>query len=178
MLKKMQNPMFQKVMTLATLAVLTGAFQTVSAYAEETANPIPESKPAQWREHKKERMEKFFENHLKAKERFDANQDGTVDKTEFQQVSQERRENKREKFFENHPEAKERLDTNQDGTVDKTEFRQGHKNRQDKDNNPPGPKGGPGTNWENRPGPQGGPGASPDRRSGGEHRGGGPRKNG
>jgi hypothetical protein len=34
----------------------------------------------------------------------------------------------------------------------------------DRDNNPPGHAGGPGTNWENRPGPQGGPGASPDRR--------------
>jgi Spy/CpxP family protein refolding chaperone len=33
----------------------------------------------------------------------------------------------------------------------------------DRDNNPPGPAGGPGTNWENRPGPQGGPGARPDR---------------
>lgn len=34
----------------------------------------------------------------------------------------------------------------------------------DADNNPPGPVGGPGTNWENPPGPVGGPGASPDRR--------------
>ncbi len=34
----------------------------------------------------------------------------------------------------------------------------------DKDNNPPGPAGGAGSNWENRPGPQGGPGSSPDRR--------------
>lgn len=34
----------------------------------------------------------------------------------------------------------------------------------DRDNNPPGPRGGPGTNWENPPGPAGGPGASPDRR--------------
>lgn len=33
----------------------------------------------------------------------------------------------------------------------------------DRDNNPPGPRGGPGTNWENPPGPDGGPGASPDR---------------
>ena len=33
----------------------------------------------------------------------------------------------------------------------------------DRDNNPPGHVGGPGTNWENRPGPRGGPGASPDR---------------
>ena len=33
----------------------------------------------------------------------------------------------------------------------------------DRDGNPPGPVGGPGTNWENPPGPRGGPGASPDR---------------
>ncbi len=33
----------------------------------------------------------------------------------------------------------------------------------DRDDNPPGPAGGPGTNWENPPGPHGGPGASPDR---------------
>lgn len=33
----------------------------------------------------------------------------------------------------------------------------------DWDNNPPGPRGGPGTNWENPPGWRGGPGASPDR---------------
>ena len=35
----------------------------------------------------------------------------------------------------------------------------------DRDNNPPGWRGGPGTNWENPPGPAGGPGASPNRRS-------------
>ena len=35
---------------------------------------------------------------------------------------------------------------------------------EDVDDNPPGPVGGEGTNWENQPGPQGGPGASPDRR--------------
>ena len=34
----------------------------------------------------------------------------------------------------------------------------------DRDNNPPGRIGGPGTNWENPPGPIGGPGTSPDRR--------------
>ncbi len=33
----------------------------------------------------------------------------------------------------------------------------------DRDDNPPGPAGGPGTNWENPAGPVGGPGASPDR---------------
>ena len=37
----------------------------------------------------------------------------------------------------------------------------------DSDNNPPGSKGGVGTNWENPPGPQGGPGASPDHRKSG-----------
>lgn len=39
------------------------------------------------------------------------------------------------------------------------------KQRFDRGNNPPGPSGGPGTNWEknweNPPGPKGGPGASP-----------------
>lgn len=33
----------------------------------------------------------------------------------------------------------------------------------DFDNNPPGPAGGPGRNWENPPGWRGGPGTSPDR---------------
>jgi hypothetical protein len=33
----------------------------------------------------------------------------------------------------------------------------------DRDDNPPGPTGGRGTDWENPPGPRGGPGASPDR---------------
>jgi len=33
----------------------------------------------------------------------------------------------------------------------------------DADDNPPGPRGGRGTNWENPPGPAGGRGASPDR---------------
>ena len=36
--------------------------------------------------------------------------------------------------------------------------------RRDRDNNPPGPRGGAGTNWENPPGWRGGPGASPDYR--------------
>ena len=35
--------------------------------------------------------------------------------------------------------------------------------RKDRDNNPPGPQGGQGTNWENKPGPRGGAGASPNR---------------
>lgn len=35
----------------------------------------------------------------------------------------------------------------------------------DRVDNPPGPRGGPGTNWENPPGPIGGRGASPDVRA-------------
>lgn len=35
--------------------------------------------------------------------------------------------------------------------------------RLDRDGNPPGPRGGPGSNWNNPPGPKGGPGASPNR---------------
>lgn len=42
--------------------------------------------------------------------------------------------------------------------------------RRDGGNNPPGPRGGPGTNWENPPGPVGGPGASPNRGGGGRRR--------
>lgn len=44
------------------------------------------------------------------------------------------------------------------GTAGTSFARNGH------DDNPPGPAGGPGTNWENPPGWKGGPGASPDRR--------------
>lgn len=42
----------------------------------------------------------------------------------------------------------------------------GSADARDRDNNPPGPRGGPGTNWENPPGPAGGWGASADRRWG------------
>lgn len=49
------------------------------------------------------------------------------------------------------------------GYAPRTYYRD-HRYRYDRDNNPPGPRGGPGTNWENPPGPRGGPGASPDRR--------------
>ena len=44
---------------------------------------------------------------------------------------------------------------------DTKEALQDRKPRLDADNNPPGPRGGAGTNWENKPGPQGGPGAGP-----------------
>ena len=59
----------------------------------------------------------------------------------------------------------ERMDRNEDGTVGQAErakFRQ-ERRKADNDNNPPGPQGGAGTNWENPPGPQGGPGAGPNK---------------
>lgn len=40
----------------------------------------------------------------------------------------------------------------------------------DRDNNPPGPAGGPGTNWENPPGLKGGIGTSPNRHHRYRHR--------
>ena len=124
---------------------------------------------------KEQRREKFLENHPELKEKLDQNNDGTVDKKEYKEAKQERRE----KFLENHPKIENRLDRNNDGSVDKKEWRQGKEyrrehNGKDRDNNPPGPRGGRGTNWENRPGPAGGPGASPNR--GGGSYGGGRRK--
>ncbi len=82
----------------------------------------------------------------------------------------EKRKEKMEAWLEKHPNIKEKMDTNDDGTVDRAEFKQAKKERHknnaawDRDNNPPGKAGGPGTNWENPPGPAGGPGASPNRR--------------
>jgi hypothetical protein len=70
-----------------------------------------------------------------------------------------------DEWLEKHPNASERLDRNDDGVVDDAERRH-IGDRLDRDGNPPGAVGGPGTNWENRPGPRGGPGASPDRYNG------------
>jgi hypothetical protein len=74
-------------------------------------------------------------------------------------------------WFEKYPGVKKRFDANGDGVLDTAEkeaahdyWRTRHPSFKDRDGNPPGPRGGPGTNWENRPGPAGGPGASPDRR--------------
>ena len=88
------------------------------------------------------------------------------------------RKERMQKFLENHPKLKERLDKNNDGKIEKHEFKKGraawnrkHENKslRDYDNNPPGPKGGRGTNWENPPGRKGGAGASPDRHGRRQH---------
>ena len=161
-----------------TALILNGA---PVLYAEETTGAITPSQ--KMHEVRKERFERFLENHPKIKEKLDVNQDGTVDREEFKQGKQQRKEKrqeKRENFLENHPELKDRLDRNDDGAVDKKEYRQAkqyrREHRKDRDNNPPGMAGGRGTNWENRPGPAGGPGASPDRRGGGHLGGRGGRK--
>jgi uncharacterized protein YciI len=96
----------------------------------------------------------------------DTNNDGVVDDVEIKQWRQRHRR---------RPPAKDqsevdtgwenKADTNNDGVVDEVEMKQWKERpRRDIDNNPPGPKGGKGTNWENPPGPKGGRGASPDRR--------------
>lgn len=162
-------------------------------YAEDTAATTESETQSGPR---RERFEKFLEQNPDLKTKLDTNQDGTVDQQEMRQGRSGRREEfrndmkekydtnkdgkvdrdefeamrgeKRDKFFENHPEAKERLDSNADGKVDRGEWKEGRKAfGRDRDNNPPGMAGGPGTNWENRPGPQGGQGAGPDRRGNG-----------
>ena len=70
------------------------------------------------------------------------------DKKEIRDARQELQQDKKAGWDNLTPEEREKIKAH-------------HK---DLDNNPPGPAGGPGTNWENPPGPKGGPGASPDRR--------------
>ncbi|MBU0605808.1 MAG: hypothetical protein KKH77_05930, partial [Candidatus Omnitrophica bacterium] len=55
----------------------------------------------------------------------------------------------------------DKMDRNNDGVVDDFERRSFVPKKEGRDNNPPGPKGGPGTDWKNPPGPKGGPGAGP-----------------
>jgi len=70
------------------------------------------------------------------------------DKKELQEDRKELKQDRKAKWDSLTPEEQEKIKTH----------------RKDLDNNPPGPKGGPGTNWENRPGPKDGPGAGPDRK--------------
>ncbi len=93
-------------------------------------------------------------------ERLDTNQDG--------QINQEDRQAARQQWLAEHPKLKERMDANHDGEIDQTERQDARRQWQqhrDRDNNPPGRRGGRGTNWENRPGPQGGPGTSPNQQA-------------
>lgn len=203
---------FKGVLPLAALILLAGALQAMPAFAEETAAPATppaantagaqnaafQEKMKAWREQHQAKRQDFLEKHPELKQKLDANNDGVIDKTELKQaretraqVWQEKRQEKKQAYLEKHPELQKKLDANGDGKIDPTEFQQSRqfrkdrdnnppgkkggpgtnwekndyrKQNRDRDNNPPGRKGGPGTNWENRPGPAGGAGASPDKK--------------
>jgi len=94
-------------------------------------------------------MHEALENHRSdVIDKFDTDSDGKLSPAERDAVREAAKEHFVEKF-----------DKDGDGKLSPSE----RPSRIDRDNNPPGPRGGPGTNWENRPGPRGGPGASPDR---------------
>ena len=87
---------------------------------------------------------------------------------EIKERIQEKREEKREDWKEQHPDKPLPPGLDKDNNPPGMAGGPGTGPHMDHDNNPPGMAGGPGTNWENKPGPQGGPGAGPDR----GHRGG------
>lgn len=85
------------------------------------------------------------------------------------QTAQQLKEQLRSLHQENLQEKKQDIQEMQEAKQDlKNDLMEARQQRDlppkiDRDNNPPGPKGGAGTNWENVPGPKGGPGAGPDR---------------
>ena len=104
-----------------------------------------------WKQKHQENREAKREE-MKAKA--DVNGDGSVNDAEKQaakDVWAQKKEDRKEDRQEKREEFKEKRE----------EWKEEHP-KMDKDNNPPGPRGGEGTNWENKPGPQGGPGAGPD----------------
>jgi len=92
----------------------------------------------------------------------DKNADGVVGPAEAKQWKEGHSEKKDKSEVNTGWER--RADANKDGVVDAVEIDQWKQGAAGRDNNPPGPKGGAGTNWENPPGPKGGKGASPKRR--------------
>ena len=118
-------------------------------------------------------FDKWAENHPDLKGKMDLDGDGTLDDSERQSAREKMREHWREKkdeWIEKRKDLREKMDTNNDGNIEPAEHKAAmetwkaeHPYRRDRDNNPPGPKGGPGTNWENPLGPRGGPGMGPDR---------------
>lgn len=182
--------MSSKKLTLLALAALMGLSQT--AFADETqdqetgtdSSQVHEQKPMgsgkPWMSMKADRdndgkisaeeaqnAEQKWKEIRKAK--VDTNKDGVVDETEKSQMREkmqgrreERQEMREERREERQEMREERRENKEAWQEKKEEWRENHP-RMDKDNNPPGMAGGPGTNWENKPGPQGGPGASPNR---------------
>lgn len=163
------------LLSMAAFFVLGFFLSPAAVMAEEAENPAKH--PAGRRFDKADRnhdgvvdeAERAKAEEVKArwselKAKADANQDGVVDKVERKEAKKEFIEEKREKF-------KEFADKNDDGKVGPREraiAKEKFERRHDRDNNPPGPRGGKGTNWENPPGPKGGKGASPDRKSKGK----------
>ncbi len=125
--------------------MLTG----LPAYADDAAgDPVAEETETRTRprfqdltpEERAERREQF--HNMTPEERAERRE-------QFRNMTPEERANRREQFRNMPPEERRAL-----------------RRRGDNDNNPPGRRGGPGTNWENPPGRRGGPGASADRRYG------------
>ena len=86
----------------------------------------------------------------------------TVTRPRFRDLTPEERAERREQFRNMTPE--ERAERREQFRNMRPGDRRAHRWRGDNNNNPPGRRGGPGTNWENPPGRRGGPGAHPDRR--------------
>ena len=115
---------------------------------------------------------RWLANHPDEKKKYDTNGDGKLDENERKQAQAAWHDEKFNDWTTNHPKAMEKWDANKNGTIDDNEkkearhhWSQRHKWKwqRDRDNNPPGPAGGAGTNWENPPGPKGGPGTGRNR---------------
>ena len=161
-------------------------------HLKETDPKAYQQAVARLRERRHERLEWLREHHPEEYRRLMAQRRENVEKRlselkernpqRYQELTEKRQQwrkdrveqfkknhpEKAERFLEKHPDWKERHDlgVRDHGRGEGREGvgRGGEHRRFDQDNNPPGSRGGRGTNWENRPGPRGGPGASPDRR--------------
>ena len=79
---------------------------------------------------------------------------------QIRQLREEGKERRQQDFKELQQDKEQMSKDRAELLQDRKALREEWKGR-DKDNNPPGPRGGPGTNWENPPGPKGGPGVGP-----------------
>ncbi len=84
------------------------------------------------------------------------------------QLKAQLRKTHHENVQERQQDQKDIQSSRQELIQETQEMKKAHFEKMDRDNNPPGAKGGPGTNWENPPGAKGGPGASPDRKPKGD----------
>ena len=123
------------------------------------------------KENKKQKFMEWLEQHPRLEQKIDANGDGKLEPAELKRAREKMKSRKQGKDFENNSSSSvsgqeangENISGSEGGATASSAVKSFSP---DLDNNPPGPQGGKGTNWENRPGPQGGPGASPNYRSG------------